>query len=152
LDHFRYGSHGCSAASGKDNRVLVCPLCQKGVRLVPKEDPIPLLFIRLIFVRLRKMAKCKYQHPGEETLPFPDFERAFERLFYALQEPMEEISSLRRRRPTVFPVSLMLLLPLSQVTWPQGWEAMLSQIARKPWITGWLGDLGRKIRIDHYLF
>lgn len=39
LDHFRYASHGCPSAGGRDNRVLVCPLCEKGVRLVPEEDP-----------------------------------------------------------------------------------------------------------------
>uniref|UniRef100_A0A7S1QN69 RanBP2-type domain-containing protein n=1 Tax=Alexandrium catenella TaxID=2925 RepID=A0A7S1QN69_ALECA len=39
LDHFRYEAHSCTRAAGKDNRVLVCPLCQKGVKLVVGEDP-----------------------------------------------------------------------------------------------------------------
>jgi len=38
LEHFRYEDHGCTLAAGKDNRVLVCPLCQEGIRLVPTED------------------------------------------------------------------------------------------------------------------
>jgi len=39
LDHFRYEAHNCKQAAGKDNRVLVCPLCQQGVKLVQGEDP-----------------------------------------------------------------------------------------------------------------
>mmetsp|Transcript_99637 Transcript_99637/g.277446 ORF Transcript_99637/g.277446 Transcript_99637/m.277446 type:complete len:256 (-) Transcript_99637:217-984(-) len=39
LEHFRYEAHSCPKAAGKDNCVLVCPLCQKGVRLRPGEDP-----------------------------------------------------------------------------------------------------------------
>eukprot|EP00927_Polykrikos_kofoidii_P030735 TRINITY_DN26460_c0_g1_i1.p1 TRINITY_DN26460_c0_g1~~TRINITY_DN26460_c0_g1_i1.p1 ORF type:complete len:277 (-),score=27.36 TRINITY_DN26460_c0_g1_i1:121-840(-) len=39
LDHFRYADHACPQAAGLDNRVLVCPLCAKGVKLVPGEDP-----------------------------------------------------------------------------------------------------------------
>eukprot|EP00928_Gymnodinium_smaydae_P023120 TRINITY_DN19203_c0_g1_i1.p1 TRINITY_DN19203_c0_g1~~TRINITY_DN19203_c0_g1_i1.p1 ORF type:complete len:265 (-),score=49.37 TRINITY_DN19203_c0_g1_i1:111-905(-) len=39
LDHFRYADHACPHAAGLDNRVLVCPLCAKGVRLVAEEDP-----------------------------------------------------------------------------------------------------------------
>ncbi|CAK9066361.1 unnamed protein product [Durusdinium trenchii] len=39
LDHFRYEAHQCPLAAGLDNRVLVCPLCDKGVRLEVGEDP-----------------------------------------------------------------------------------------------------------------
>lgn len=39
LQHFRYADHACPKAEGKDNRVLVCPLCQKGVRILPEENP-----------------------------------------------------------------------------------------------------------------
>eukprot|EP00929_Paragymnodinium_shiwhaense_P103318 TRINITY_DN66731_c0_g1_i1.p1 TRINITY_DN66731_c0_g1~~TRINITY_DN66731_c0_g1_i1.p1 ORF type:complete len:231 (-),score=47.86 TRINITY_DN66731_c0_g1_i1:88-780(-) len=39
LEHFRYAAHSCPKAAGLDNRVLVCPLCEKAVRLVPEEDP-----------------------------------------------------------------------------------------------------------------
>mmetsp|Transcript_27811 Transcript_27811/g.92454 ORF Transcript_27811/g.92454 Transcript_27811/m.92454 type:complete len:273 (-) Transcript_27811:98-916(-) len=39
LDHFRYASHSCTRADGLDNRVLVCPICAKGVKLVQDEDP-----------------------------------------------------------------------------------------------------------------
>merc|ERR1719456_2123707 len=39
LDHFRYAAHNCPNAAGLDNRILVCPLCTKGVKLVVGEDP-----------------------------------------------------------------------------------------------------------------
>mmetsp|Transcript_49293 Transcript_49293/g.127127 ORF Transcript_49293/g.127127 Transcript_49293/m.127127 type:complete len:228 (-) Transcript_49293:84-767(-) len=39
LDHFRYTDHACPNAKGLDNRVLVCPICSKGVKLVVGEDP-----------------------------------------------------------------------------------------------------------------
>lgn len=39
LEHFRYADHACSKAAGMDNRALVCPLCEKGIRMVPGEDP-----------------------------------------------------------------------------------------------------------------
>lgn len=39
LEHRSYGKHLCPKASQQDITVLVCPLCAKGVRLVPEEDP-----------------------------------------------------------------------------------------------------------------
>ena len=39
INHFRYGDHSCPHAAGLDNRVLLCPLCQKAIRLVAGEDP-----------------------------------------------------------------------------------------------------------------
>lgn len=39
LDHYRYEDHACPHASAKDSRVLICPVCEKGVRLVHDEDP-----------------------------------------------------------------------------------------------------------------
>lgn len=38
LDHFRFEKHSCPLAAGLDQRVLVCPLCNKGVRLEVGED------------------------------------------------------------------------------------------------------------------
>eukprot|EP00933_Yihiella_yeosuensis_P073371 TRINITY_DN82019_c0_g1_i1.p1 TRINITY_DN82019_c0_g1~~TRINITY_DN82019_c0_g1_i1.p1 ORF type:complete len:230 (-),score=33.36 TRINITY_DN82019_c0_g1_i1:482-1114(-) len=39
LDHFRFEAHNCPNAAGLDQRVLVCPLCGSGVKLVQGEDP-----------------------------------------------------------------------------------------------------------------
>ncbi|ONK65451.1 uncharacterized protein A4U43_C07F37250 [Asparagus officinalis] len=39
LQHRRYGTHQCPNANDEDITVLKCPLCAKGVRLVPNQDP-----------------------------------------------------------------------------------------------------------------
>ncbi|CAE8627956.1 unnamed protein product [Polarella glacialis] len=39
LDHFRCEAHRCPKAAGRDNRVLVCPFCQKAVALLAGQDP-----------------------------------------------------------------------------------------------------------------
>ncbi|XVF75792.1 hypothetical protein PTKIN_Ptkin13bG0215400 [Pterospermum kingtungense] len=39
LDHRSYVKHQCPKADKKDVTVVICPLCAKGVRLVPDEDP-----------------------------------------------------------------------------------------------------------------
>ncbi|KAG1347619.1 zinc finger AN1 and C2H2 domain-containing stress-associated protein 16 [Cocos nucifera] len=39
LEHRSYTKHLCPNANQQDVTVLVCPLCAKGVRLVPNEDP-----------------------------------------------------------------------------------------------------------------
>eukprot|EP00898_Chlorokybus_atmophyticus_P007593 jgi/Chlat1/7835/Chrsp66S07283 len=39
LDHRTYREHECSVAGDRDTSVLVCPLCLKGVRLIPGENP-----------------------------------------------------------------------------------------------------------------
>ncbi|KAF6158553.1 hypothetical protein GIB67_040067 [Kingdonia uniflora] len=39
LDHRSYGKHRCPKANKQDVTVVVCPLCAKGVRLIPDEDP-----------------------------------------------------------------------------------------------------------------
>ncbi|KAK3127441.1 hypothetical protein QOZ80_7AG0573340 [Eleusine coracana subsp. coracana] len=39
LQHRSYTSHQCPNADVKDVTVLICPLCAKGVRLNPNEDP-----------------------------------------------------------------------------------------------------------------
>ncbi|XP_049934496.1 zinc finger AN1 and C2H2 domain-containing stress-associated protein 16-like isoform X1 [Nymphaea colorata] len=39
LEHRTYSKHNCPTADRQDVTVLVCPLCAKGVRLVPNEDP-----------------------------------------------------------------------------------------------------------------
>lgn len=39
LDHRSYGRHQCPKANKKDVTVVICPLCAKGVRLIPEEDP-----------------------------------------------------------------------------------------------------------------
>eukprot|EP00929_Paragymnodinium_shiwhaense_P113268 TRINITY_DN81529_c0_g1_i1.p1 TRINITY_DN81529_c0_g1~~TRINITY_DN81529_c0_g1_i1.p1 ORF type:complete len:352 (+),score=52.88 TRINITY_DN81529_c0_g1_i1:76-1131(+) len=39
LDHFRHADHACAEAAGRDNRVIVCPLCQQAVPLTAGEDP-----------------------------------------------------------------------------------------------------------------
>lgn len=39
LEHRTYKAHSCPKAGDKDSQALVCPLCAKGVRLVPDEDP-----------------------------------------------------------------------------------------------------------------
>ncbi|KAH6818784.1 zinc finger type [Perilla frutescens var. frutescens] len=39
LDHRSYSRHQCPKASKHDVTVVICPLCAKGVRLIPEEDP-----------------------------------------------------------------------------------------------------------------
>ncbi|KAH9301833.1 hypothetical protein KI387_013416, partial [Taxus chinensis] len=39
LEHRTYTKHHCPNANEHDLTVLVCPMCAKGVRLVPNEDP-----------------------------------------------------------------------------------------------------------------
>uniref|UniRef100_A0A0D6R603 AN1-type domain-containing protein n=1 Tax=Araucaria cunninghamii TaxID=56994 RepID=A0A0D6R603_ARACU len=39
LEHRTYSKHQCPNANEHDVTVLVCPMCAKGVRLVPNEDP-----------------------------------------------------------------------------------------------------------------
>ncbi|KAL9270753.1 Zinc finger AN1 and C2H2 domain-containing stress-associated protein 16-like protein [Drosera capensis] len=39
LDHRSYSQHNCPRANKQDVTVVVCPLCAKGVRLIPEEDP-----------------------------------------------------------------------------------------------------------------
>jgi len=72
-----------------------CRLISNAVKIkstfffVPEESPVPLLFFRLIFMRLREQSKCPSVEPGEEKLPFSAFQRAFERLSLVLEEPVE---------------------------------------------------------------
>jgi len=56
---------------------------------VPKESPVKLLFLRLVFMRLREQSKCSASEPGEEKLPFAAFQRAFERLYFVLDDIVE---------------------------------------------------------------
>ncbi|XP_051140552.1 zinc finger AN1 and C2H2 domain-containing stress-associated protein 16-like [Andrographis paniculata] len=39
LEHRSYSRHNCPKANKNDVTVVVCPLCAKGVRLIPEEDP-----------------------------------------------------------------------------------------------------------------
>ncbi|GMH20155.1 hypothetical protein Nepgr_021996 [Nepenthes gracilis] len=39
LDHRTYTQHRCSRANRQDVTVVICPLCAKGVHLIPDEDP-----------------------------------------------------------------------------------------------------------------
>ncbi|CAI9099963.1 OLC1v1036866C1 [Oldenlandia corymbosa var. corymbosa] len=39
LDHRSYGRHQCPNANKNDVTVVICPLCAKGVRLIPDENP-----------------------------------------------------------------------------------------------------------------
>lgn len=39
LEHRSYIKHHCPTADRKDVTVVICPLCAKGVRLIPDEDP-----------------------------------------------------------------------------------------------------------------
>lgn len=39
LEHRSYSRHQCPKANKNDVTVVICPLCAKGVRLIPKEDP-----------------------------------------------------------------------------------------------------------------
>lgn len=39
IDHRSYSKHQCPNAKANDVTVLVCPICAKGVRLIPNEDP-----------------------------------------------------------------------------------------------------------------
>lgn len=39
LDHRTYTSHSCTSAQGKSSEVIVCPMCAKGIRLQPGQDP-----------------------------------------------------------------------------------------------------------------
>jgi predicted nucleic acid binding AN1-type Zn finger protein len=38
LDHRMYDSHGCSAAAGRDRRVIACPVCLVRVHVEPSDD------------------------------------------------------------------------------------------------------------------
>lgn len=39
MEHRSYIKHNCPKADRKDVTVVICPLCAKGVRLIPEEDP-----------------------------------------------------------------------------------------------------------------
>ncbi|KAG8367898.1 hypothetical protein BUALT_Bualt16G0120700 [Buddleja alternifolia] len=39
LEHRSYSRHQCPNANKHDATVVICPLCAKGVRLIPEEDP-----------------------------------------------------------------------------------------------------------------
>lgn len=39
MEHRSYGKHHCPKADKKDVTVVICPLCAKGVRLNPDQDP-----------------------------------------------------------------------------------------------------------------
>ncbi|XP_071720665.1 zinc finger AN1 and C2H2 domain-containing stress-associated protein 13 [Rutidosis leptorrhynchoides] len=39
LDHRSYSSHHCPKANKNDRTVVICPLCAKGVHLIPEQDP-----------------------------------------------------------------------------------------------------------------
>ncbi|XP_057982115.1 zinc finger AN1 and C2H2 domain-containing stress-associated protein 16 [Malania oleifera] len=39
LEHRSYFQHHCPHANREDSTVVICPLCAKGVRLIPDEDP-----------------------------------------------------------------------------------------------------------------
>ncbi|KAL0316820.1 UNVERIFIED_CONTAM: Zinc finger AN1 and C2H2 domain-containing stress-associated protein 13 [Sesamum radiatum] len=39
LEHRSYSRHQCMKANESDVTVVICPLCAKGVRLIPEEDP-----------------------------------------------------------------------------------------------------------------
>ncbi|KAI5682897.1 hypothetical protein M9H77_04125 [Catharanthus roseus] len=39
LEHRSYGRHKCPKANQNDVTVVICPLCAKGVRLIPDENP-----------------------------------------------------------------------------------------------------------------
>ncbi|KAJ4823590.1 stress-associated protein [Turnera subulata] len=39
LEHRSYAEHSCPKANTQDVTVVICPLCAKGVRLNPEEDP-----------------------------------------------------------------------------------------------------------------
>ncbi|XP_051138896.1 zinc finger AN1 and C2H2 domain-containing stress-associated protein 13-like [Andrographis paniculata] len=39
LDHRSYSRHQCPKANKNDHTVVICPLCAKGVHLIPQEDP-----------------------------------------------------------------------------------------------------------------
>ncbi|KAI3471597.1 hypothetical protein Pfo_028247 [Paulownia fortunei] len=39
LEHRSYSRHQCPKANKNDVTVVICPLCAKGVRLIPEEDP-----------------------------------------------------------------------------------------------------------------
>lgn len=39
LEHRSYNTHSCPKADKRDVTVVICPLCAKGVRLIPDQDP-----------------------------------------------------------------------------------------------------------------
>jgi len=39
LDHRTYAAHMCASAGARTTEVIVCPMCAKGVRLQPGQDP-----------------------------------------------------------------------------------------------------------------
>mmetsp|Transcript_7975 Transcript_7975/g.20604 ORF Transcript_7975/g.20604 Transcript_7975/m.20604 type:complete len:771 (-) Transcript_7975:87-2399(-) len=61
---------------------------------IPAVQPMDLLFLRVIFSHLRKQTKAQ-NNPStdddalnEESLPFEAFQRAFERMFFVLRDPL----------------------------------------------------------------
>lgn len=39
MEHRSYNRHSCPKADKWDVTVVICPLCAKGVRLIPEQDP-----------------------------------------------------------------------------------------------------------------
>jgi len=78
---------------GTNSRIIAsCVRFDAGTFLVPQEQPVHLLFLRVIFNRLRQqsfsqLADGPKEDPTEERLPMEAFHRAFERLFFVLQDP-----------------------------------------------------------------
>lgn len=86
------------APSESNNRVIAqCVRFNPHTFFVPREQPLHLLFLRLVFNRLRAQSKrfgectdcdASGDRLGEERLPMEAFHRAFDRLFFVLQDPL----------------------------------------------------------------
>jgi len=65
LDHFRYKSHNCAKAANKDQRVAVCPICQRSFALDNmNEDNVNLLWQQHV-----ESGQCKGRSPRPAKCP-----------------------------------------------------------------------------------
>jgi len=57
--------------------------------IIPRKQPMDLLDLKVMFSTLRKRSGVKDTNEKEDQLPFEAFQRAFERLFYVMQDPVQ---------------------------------------------------------------
>jgi len=54
---------------------------------IPRDQPVELVFFRLMFNQLK--SQCKITPPEDEAVPLESFARVFERFFFLLREPQQ---------------------------------------------------------------
>mmetsp|Transcript_7354 Transcript_7354/g.18084 ORF Transcript_7354/g.18084 Transcript_7354/m.18084 type:complete len:154 (-) Transcript_7354:332-793(-) len=64
LDHRTYAAHNCEKGANADCRVVVCPVCKKGVKIVPGEE------LRVTFGR-HESTECAGKVVKAPTCPAP---------------------------------------------------------------------------------